>query len=150
MNMLNEDKMRLMTGIAMFEKREGKYISPANRYFRGDYISMHLLRSFFAFTVCYALCVAIWVLYNIDNLLNAMEIDDIIWDMKAGGVLYLAGLILYLIVTWIIYARRYEFARRGLNVYLTKLKRLSRRYELQGRTKEITKEGSIHDGASRN
>jgi hypothetical protein len=64
--------------------------------------------------------------------------------------LYLAGLILYLIVTGVVYARRYEVARRGMNVYLTKLKRLSRRYELQSRTKEMTKEGSIHDGASRN
>jgi hypothetical protein len=148
--MLNEDKMRLMTGIAMFEKREGKYISPANRYFRGDYISMHLLRSFFAFTVCFVLCVGIWVLYNIDNLLNVMELDDVVWDMKAGGILYLAGLIFYLIVTWIVYNRRYEVAKRGMNVYLTKLKRLSRRYEYQDRTKEMTKEGSIHDGASRN
>jgi hypothetical protein len=148
--MLNEDKMRLMTGIAMFEKREEKYISPANRYFRGDYISMHLLRSFFAFTVCFVLCVGIWVLYNIDNLLNVMELDDVVWDMKAGGILYLAGLIFYLIVTWIVYNRRYEVAKRGMNVYLTKLKRLSRRYEYQDRTKEMTKEGSIHDGASRN
>jgi hypothetical protein len=148
--MLNEDKMKLMTSIAMFEKREGKNIFPANRFFRGDYISMHLLRSFFAFTVCYALCAAIWVLYNIDNLLNAMDLDDVVWDIKAGGLLYVAGLILYLIVTWIVYARRYEYARRGMNVYLAKLKRLSRRYELQGRTKEMTKEGSIYDGASRN
>jgi hypothetical protein len=90
------------------------------------------------------------VLYNIDDLLNALELDDIVWDMKAGGVLYLAGLILYLIVTWIIYDRRYEIAKRGLNVYLAKLKRLSRRYEYHDRTKEMTKEGSIHDGASRN
>ena len=31
--MLNEDKLKLMTSIAMFEKREGKAIFPANRYF---------------------------------------------------------------------------------------------------------------------
>ena len=37
--MLNEDKIKLMTGIALFEKREGKHIFPANRYFRSDYIS---------------------------------------------------------------------------------------------------------------
>ena len=31
--MLNEDKIKLMTGISFFEKREGKHICPANRYF---------------------------------------------------------------------------------------------------------------------
>lgn len=44
--MLNEDKIKLMTGIALFEKREGKHIFPANRYFRSDYISGRILRSF--------------------------------------------------------------------------------------------------------
>jgi hypothetical protein len=148
--MLNEDKMKLMIGIALFEKREGKRIFSVNRYFRSDYISMHLLRSFFAFTICYALCVAIWIMYNIDNLLNSMGSEEMLLDIKAGCFIYLAGLVLYLIVTWVIYARRYEYARRGMNVYLAKLKRLSRRYEFQSRAKEMTKEGGTHDGASRN
>ena len=49
--MLNEDKIKLMTSIAMFEKREGKHIAPANRFFRSDYISGRIMRSFFVYTV---------------------------------------------------------------------------------------------------
>ena len=50
-NMLNEDKIKLMTGIALFEKREGKRIFPVNRFFRSDYISRHMFRSFFSYTI---------------------------------------------------------------------------------------------------
>ena len=67
--MLNEDKIKLMTGIAMFEKREGKRIFPVNRYFCSDYISSHMIGSFFYYTVSFALGALVWVLYNIEYLL---------------------------------------------------------------------------------
>lgn len=147
--MLSEDKLRLMTGIAMFEKREGKKIFPVNRYFRGDYISSHMLRSFFCYTFCYLLCLLIWILYNSERLLNAMSLDDMISVGKRGAVFYVAGLVFYLLVTAVVYRRRYDYARRGMKVYVAKLKRLEKRYEFQSRAKELTKEGRRHDGASR-
>ncbi|MDD3251542.1 MAG: hypothetical protein PHV18_03180 [Lachnospiraceae bacterium] len=147
--MLNEDKMKLMTGIAMFEKKEGKSIFPANRYFRSDYISSRMLRSFFSYTCCYILCVMVWILYSMERLLNAMNLDEIILAAKMAGIGYVAGLVLYLMITFFVYRRRYEYARRGMKVYVAKLKRLEKRYEFQSRTKELTKEGGRYDDVSR-
>lgn len=139
--MLNEDKLRLMTGIAIFEKREGRKIFPVQRYFRGDYISKHLFRSFFSYTFCTVLVVLIWILYNSEKLLNTMNLDEMIAAAKGGILFYLAGLAVYLIITYRIYRKRYEDARRGMRVYLAKLKRLEKRYEFQNRTRELT--GSV-------
>ena len=147
--MLNEDKIKLMTSIALFEKREGKHIFQANRYFRNDYISGKMLRSFFAYTICFILCTLIWVLCSMEQLLNVMELSEVIGVAKAGAALYLAGLILYLIITWIVSGKRYEYARRGMRVYIAKLKRLEKRYDFQSRTRELTKEGSRYDDISR-
>lgn len=147
--MLNEDKLKLMTGIAMFEKREGKRIFSVNRYFKGDYISKHLFRSFFAYTLCYILGVMVWVLYNVEQLLNIMNVDDVLQTARQGGVYYLIGLVVYLAITYRIYWKRYEIAKRGMRVYVAKLKRLEKRYEFQSRTRELTKGGSRHDGATR-
>lgn len=147
--MLNEDKIKLMTSIALFEKREGKHIFPANRYFRSDYISGRILRSFFAYTLCFILCTMIWVLCAMEQLLNVMELNEIVDAAKRGTFFYVAGLILYLIITGIVSSRRYEYARRGMRVYVAKLKRLDKRYDFQNRTKELTKEGSRHDDISR-
>lgn len=147
--MLSEDKIRLMTGIAMFEKREGKHIFPVNRYFRSDYVSRHMFRSFFSYTVSYLLCAGVWCVYNMERILNAMDIDGFLDLGKRAGFLYVAGLAVYLLITCLIYRKRYEYARRGMNVYVAKLKRLEKRYEFQNRTRELSKEGGRRDGASR-
>ncbi|MCI8578677.1 MAG: hypothetical protein HFG64_14465 [Lachnospiraceae bacterium] len=147
--MVNEDKIKLMTGIAMFEKREGKKIFPVNRYFRSDYISSHILCSFFCYSASFALGTVIWLLYNIEYILNQINLDDVFGIVKHGAVWYLSGLVLYLLVTWLVYWKRYEYARRGLKIYIAKLKRLEKRYEFQHKAKELTKEGGRHGGASR-
>lgn len=147
--MLNEDKIKLMTGIAMFEKREGKKIFPASRYFCGDYISSRMFRSFFYYTVSFLLCALLWMLYNIEDLLNALRVDRMISLGRYAVLIYLAGLAVYLVITWLVYRKRYEYAKRGMKVYVAKLKRLEKRYEFQNKSKELTKEGSRHDGVSR-
>ena len=54
--MLNEEKIRIMTGIAMFEKKAGRDILPASRYFKSDYVGGRMIRSFIftRFPVCCA------------------------------------------------------------------------------------------------
>ena len=147
--MLNEDKIKLMTGIAMFEKREGKKIFPVNRYFKGDYVSSNMIRSFFSYTFCYLLGIMLWVLYHIEGLLNSFDIGQIMLLGSKIGILYLAGLIIYEVITFYVYRKRYEYARRGLKVYVAKLKRLEKRYEFQSKSKELAKEGGRRDGATR-
>ena len=148
--MLNNDKIKLMTGIAMFEKKEGKPIFPVNRYFRSDYISRHMFRSFFSYTLCYMLCAMLWVLYHMQRFLNALDITEMIQAGKSAVYLYGTGLIFYLILTWIVYYKRYEYSRRGMKVYVAKLKRLEKRYEFQNRARELSKEGGRHDRTARN
>ncbi len=147
--MLNEDKIKLMTSIAMFEKREGKAIFPAGRYYESDYIGSRMLRSFFSYTFCYLLCVFIGILYNLEQLLNVTNLEEVMGTVRFGVMFYIVGLLLYLAVTFFVYRRRYEYARRGMRVYVAKLKRLEKRYEFQRRTKELTLEGSRHDDVSR-
>ena len=57
------------------------------------------------------------------------------------AVIYLAGLVVYLIISLCIYARRYDYASRGMKVYMAKLKRLDKRYEGNSRPGTRTKGG---------
>lgn len=127
--MLNEEKVRYMTQLAIFEKRVGKKIFPINRYFKKDYVGGQMFRSFLGYTFCYLLFLLMWVLYKLDELLNEMSIDEILDAAKKWGVIYAAGLVLYLIVTWIVYSKRYDYAARSQTMYTSKLKHLMRRYE---------------------
>ena len=44
--MLNEEKIRYMTELAIFEKNEGRKIFPVNRFFRSDYVGGQMFRRF--------------------------------------------------------------------------------------------------------
>lgn len=146
--MLNEEKIKLMTGIAMFEKKEGKKIFPLNRYFKSDYISSHLMAAFFGYTFCCCLAAVLWSLYHLEQLFNSLQVDMLLGLAKRFALLYAAGLLIYLLIAFFVYRRRYEYAKGGLRVYVAKLKRLEKRYEYQNREREITKEDIRHDRSS--
>ena len=126
--MLNEEKIRLMTGIAMYEKQAEKDVFPVTRYFKSDYIGSHLIRSFITYTFTCLMFVAIWILYQIEDIFNSMDISILLFSAKYIGILYLIGLVLYLLVTLIVYSKRYNMASKSLKVYQAKLRRLEKNY----------------------
>ena len=132
--MLNEEKIKLMTSIGLFEKREGRRIFPVNRFFRSDYIGRYLLKSFLGYTLCWMLGTALVVVYKAEDLLSAFDFSKIRGLAGWYGIGYAVGLGGYLLITCVVYWRRYEYASRGMKVYMVKLKRLEKRYEMQGRT----------------
>lgn len=83
----------------------------------------------------------LWVLCDIEKWLNVMWIESLIELGMKVGVIYLAGLVVYLIISLCIYARRYDYASRGMKVYMAKLKRLDKRYEGNSRPGTRTKGG---------
>lgn len=135
--MLNEDKIKLMTSISMFEKKEERYLAPVKRYFKGDYISRHLLRSLLGYTFCWLLGVALVLVYCAQNIFAMMNLDAVREYGMLFVISYIGGLVVYQIITGIVYARRYNHGMRGMKVYVARLRRLEKRYEFQNRTKDL-------------
>lgn len=138
--MLNEEKIRLMTGIAMYEKKAEKETFPVTRYFKDDYIGVHLIRSFLAYTVISVCMAGVWLLYQIEDILNTMDISILIAAAKEIGILYLIGLAFYLAVTYSVYEKRYEKADKSMKIYLAKLRRLEKKYNSPSGQKQSEEE----------
>ena len=98
--MLNEEKIRLMTGIAMYEKKAEKDVFPVTRYFKSDYVGSHMMRSFLIYTFLCVCLAGMWLLYQIEDILNTMDISVLLESAK-----YIAIIFLYL---WFI---KYLFGR---------------------------------------
>ncbi len=126
--MLNEDKIRLMTGIAMYEKKAERDVFPVTRYFKSDYIGSHMIRSFITYTFTCLMFVGIWILYQIEDIFNTMDVSILLSSAKYIGLIYLIGLVFYLLVTMIVYTKRYNMASKSLKVYQAKLRRLEKKY----------------------
>lgn len=138
--MLNEEKIRLMTELASFEKKNGPQMKTAFGYFKSDFVSRHLIRSFVSYTLCCAMVLGIWVLFHMDLFLSTIEIEALISLAKQGFFLYAAGLVLYLLLAFWVYGRRYDHASRMTRIYLAKLKHLDKRYEYHNRSRELARE----------
>lgn len=143
--MLNEDKIKLMANISMFENHQKKYISLVTRYFKSDYISRNLLRAFFGYTLCWALGFLLVILYRAEDIFASMDFAALQEQAVRYGKYYVAGLVCYLLIALIVGVRRYNRGLQEQKIYIAKLKRLEKRYEFQNRTKELGKEVRRHD-----
>lgn len=126
--MLNTGKIRLMTDIAIYEKKHSDSVFKINNYYRGDYIAGNMAAAFVRFTLCSVLILIFVILFGTDVFFERINEDGISAIFTQIGILYGAGLFLYLLIAYRIYSVRYQRAKRGVLLYATKLKRLSRKY----------------------
>ena len=120
--MLNEEKIKLMTRITIFEKHEESRGLRISKYYKEDYIRYGGLRTIIAATVCYWLIVALYCYFNMQEILssiNEMDYFKVIAKLMAGYLL--SALVLY-VMGFFVYLARYQKARRGLIIYNRNLK----------------------------
>lgn len=133
--MVNEERLRHMIKMASFDTNDGKQCKPMIQYARKDYVSMRLLGSFVAGTICYGLLMGLWCLYSMEEVLAKMNKLDIQGMAMAIVVPYLVFILLYLGATWIVYNVKYTEGRRKVKRYYSSLKKVNQMYEREERLK---------------
>ena len=124
--MINEEKVILMTKLASYEEGEGKKYVPIINYFRTDYISSHLLKSFIAGTLAFLSVIGVYIFYNFEEIMADVYNIDFVEIAKTLGKYYLILIVVYLLITYVVSAFRYSRARKSLKVYYNNLKRLEK------------------------
>lgn len=131
--MLNENKVKVMTKMAMYENGHGAEDKKIGSYYKRDYVSFKTLISILWMTVGYFLIVALGGCLFLDEILKRLTIDYMIMVAIAIVVLYLAILLLYIIGANQFYKKKYSDARMRLKKYNQYLTRLNRMYEKEKR-----------------
>lgn len=139
--MLNEDKIRLMTKLASYEQGKGKKDLEISKYFKADYISLNMIKSFFSATIAYVFMLFIWLLFQMDGIMqNSAGIDFAQTGFKIVG-LYIVFLVVYMTITRFVYARRFHDTRANLKEYNHELKHLERILREEDKAREEIAEG---------
>lgn len=126
--MLNEERIILMTKMASYEEGEGKKSMALGRYFRGDYISLQLLRAFICGTIAYLLGFGLYVLYDFETLLADIYKMDLLVFAQNIIKWYAIFVVAYCIVTYAVCTYRYAKAKKSLKLYYHNLKKLDSLY----------------------
>lgn len=131
--MIDVEKIKIMTKLAIYEKGQGKKDLEINQYSKEDYIRYQILWSTVAATVAFMIGCLLFLLLAID------------WVLGLSGIisyLYLGGMIcfLYLIFIFIyrkflrkLYNKRYKDMNLRLEKYRLELEKLQELYEVARR-----------------
>ncbi len=105
---------------------------------------MHLLQSFLSFSLSYALILGVVLLYHLEHILNAVNVMIVLRFVLRCAVVYLVGLLVFEILTYIVFRLRYDRSAARRTEHLRCLKRLKKRYDTEERIKELAKEESAN------
>jgi uncharacterized BrkB/YihY/UPF0761 family membrane protein len=126
--LLNENKVKMMTKMAIYEKNEGRKMIKTAKYFKSDYIAFGVLRTLITTTIAFIIMLVMGVLYNIDKIIT--DINNLDYSAIVTGIIicYIVMLILFSVIALIVYGRQYDNSRKGLKRYFSRLNKLERFY----------------------
>jgi len=134
--MLNEEKISLMTKLALYEQKEGKKQIPMSSYYKGDYVSLNVLNSAIIGTIAYLLIVATVILINAEDIVERLTEIDLIAVGKQILTYYLIFIVCYLVIAYIFYSVKFKSVRVKLNQYNADLKQLYEMYKADKSSKD--------------
>ncbi len=133
--MVNEERVKNLYKIALYEQNEKKYEHQTGLYHRSDYISKELIKSFFVGTVAYALMIVLWAISSMEAFLESINNLEIIRTTVIVIVLYIGFMAIYLFATYLISRTRYRQGRIRLKEYVATLKATKKMYEREEKLK---------------
>lgn len=126
--MLNFKKIRLMTKLAVYEKKDGKEDIYLSKYYKTDYVRFQVLKSIITTTIGYVLIIALIVFYNLEYLIkNAVTLDYKLLGTYVLGF-YIMTITVFGLGALIIYSMKYDASRMKLSRYFKLLKRMEKIY----------------------
>lgn len=131
--MLNNQKIKKMHKLAVYESGNGKKHLAISNYYRSDYIGLALIKNFFLTTIGYGLLLLVYAGYKSDYLMENIHKMNVALAVIAviGG--YVIMLVCYSILTYIYCSVRYHRAQKGIQGYYKALGQLKKVYDREDR-----------------
>ncbi|MCR5377091.1 MAG: hypothetical protein K6E71_10130 [Lachnospiraceae bacterium] len=135
--MINNEKIRLMTKLAVYENGDGREDMAVANYFRSDYIRHEILKTILAVTFGSLILLALVIAYKLDFILdNALDLN---YKLLGRQVLvaYLILQVVFVSITWIGYRIYYLRSHARLNRYYRLLSKVRKIEEKEERQKDL-------------
>ncbi len=126
--MLNQEKVKDMTRMAIYESRSGEKELYVTSFRRGDYVALQLIKSLILGTIAAIIILALYFLRKpdfIEGLTTLENIKDLAINM---GIFYIVFIAAYLALTFIWARRKYKLSKAHAEPYMRNLKRVVRSY----------------------
>ena len=133
--MVNEDRVKQLYKIAIYEETEEKEHRQTGHFYRSDYIGKEVVKSFFSGSIAYLLIASLWVISNWDLVMHQINTLEIVNTIVTMLVFYILFMMAYIFITAVIYYFRYKHSKKCLDEYVRNLKALHVMFEREEKLK---------------
>jgi len=134
--MINEERVKEITQIAIYDQKSGNEQDAVKSYFRSDYVGKEILKSFFSGTVAFIVLGAMYGMYRSPELIEQINhIDFVAMGMDIFKV-YGAFMIVYLFFTFLVYELRFSREHKELKKYAEHIDTLNKMYEREEKLRQ--------------
>lgn len=134
--MLDKRKIRLMTKMAIYEKKYGKEDIKISGYYKKDYSSLNTWITLIWVSAGYLLAAALLVLCGADAILEGLTFLKLLVLIAIAAGAYFALLIIYGIGSGKFYRRKHTQAKQRVKKYYRDMSRLEKIYKKEYRDHE--------------
>lgn len=129
--LLNENKVKMMTKMAIYEKNEGRKSLKTAKYYKTDFIAFGVLKNIITTTIAYVIIIVMIVMCNLESMLAQANDLDYLAIGKQMCVGYIVMLLVFSVIAGLVSAHRYDLYKKGLKKYSSRLNKLERFYSAQ-------------------
>ena len=127
--MLNEERVKHMVKLALYETKYGEEELKTSSYYKKDYISYHVLRSVLLAVIAYVLVAVLLGLAFLSTLMEHLTVRTILLVGVVAIALFVGLLVTYIILPKKLYKRRHARAYHRVKKFKQDLEELERLYE---------------------
>lgn len=127
--MLNNNRIRIMTKLAVYESKTGKEDIRLSKYYKTDYVRYQVLKSILSATLGYAAILLMIFIYKAEYLIS----KAVVLDYKLIGTyifsIYIMLVAIFGLGSLVGYSMKYDLSRKKLSRYFKLLKHLNKIYK---------------------
>lgn len=122
--MINKRKVRLMTRTAMYEKHECSNDISKAKYYKSDYVGLHMWTTAIAVTIAYIIILMLVMSCNFEFIINNLTNMNYTVLTVMLIMIYAAMMTVFMIIAYFIYSYRYVELENGIRIYRNRLHKI--------------------------
>ena len=122
--MISKRKVRFMARTAMYEKNQCTQSFPKAKYYKSDYLGLHMWITAVAVTVAYFIILALVIACNFERIIN--KLTDMNYTALAIILVsvYVAMMAFFMVVSYLVFSYRYVESENDIKVYQNRIHRI--------------------------
>jgi len=144
--MIDQDKLKTMTQLALYEKKNGKKDFAVYSYESEDYVRFEGLKTAVLVTMAFAAVLGIILLWNLDVVISNFDVLNYKLLIVLACVGYIVFLAFYLVLSYRQSKEVYNSVLPRMRRYQRKLKKMKEFYMIEDKQQRDFEKGEWHNG----